>query len=403
MADKGYTFHALAINFWQGNPSVGLQTGHYSNAGYFIVGADADLGKAAGFQGTSLHYETTFFGIDENLKLASQIGDSLNGYQPPYTPVTAWLSVMTLEQKFFNDRLDFEIGKTHPDRYYALPNCDSINSCYQDILQFNGGWTGAQRGVWGANLKYHIDSVFYVQAGAFSGSPGPNSQTGYRWFNQENPQGVVAMAEVGAKTTFATDPYPYLYSFTGFYNSQSHIDYNPATAFGVVNTKAGTSGVLINGEQIVWRADGGMEKNLTPTAISLYGSAGFGLDSTTPLSATVFVGAKLLSPFAGRPHDVYSVKFYWERLNPSYNAYLAAANFVSGGSGAPFQANKYIIEANAHMELPAGLAFEPVVRYVFNPNSFFNPLTPTRPKNGVYVGGTVVVPLGVLLGMQAPG
>ncbi|VTZ25944.1 Porin (fragment) [Methylocella tundrae] len=312
------------------------------------------------------------------------------------------MSIMTLEQKLFDDHLDIEIGKTHPDRYYALPNCNSINSCFQDILYLNAGWTSPQRGVWGGNVSYKFDGPVYAEAGVFSGSPGTNYQTGYRWFNQEDPQGVIAMGEIGWKTTFATNPYPGTYSFTGFYNSQSHVDNNVATAFGVTNTKNGTSGVVLQGDQVVWRADGGTEKNLTPTAISLYGSAGFALDSTVPVSSSVYVGAKLSSPFAGRPGDNFGIKFNWEQLNPNYNAYLSAANFVAGGTGAPFNRNKYVIEANAHLALPAGMAFEPVFQYVINPNSFWNPSTVTRPKDGVYIGGTFVVPLGVLLGIAAP-
>ncbi len=403
LAADGYTFHALALDFVQGNPSAGLVTGRYSNAAYFIVGGDVDLGKVAGLQGTSLHYENTFFGIVENLDLAPQIGDSTTGYQPPFTPPTAWLSVMTVEQKLFNDHLDIEVGKTHPDRYYALPNCDSINSCFQDILYENAGWTSPQRGVWGANLSYKWDIPFYAEAGVFSGSPGPNSQTGYRWFNQEDPQGVIAMGEIGWKTTFATNPYPGTYSATGFYNSQTHVDNNVSTAFGFTSaTRNGTSGIVVQGDQVVWRADGGTEKNLTPMAISLYGSAGFALDSTVPISTSVYVGAKLMSPFAGRPADNFGIKFNWSQLNTNFNEYLSAANFVSGGTGAPFNRNKYIIEANAHLQLPAGMAFEPVFQYVINPNSFFNPNTSARAKDGVYFGGTFVVPLGILLGIAAP-
>jgi porin len=403
LAANGYTFHALALDFVQGNPSAGLVTGRYSNSTYFIVGGDIDLGKTLGFQGASLHYENTFFGIVENLNLAPQIGDSQVGYQPPFTPATAWLSVMTLEQKFFDDRLDFEIGKTHPDRYYALPNCDSINSCFQDLLYLNAGWTSPQRGVWGANLSYKTDSPIYAEVGVFSGSPGPNTQTGYRWFDQENPQGVIGMAEIGSKTTFKTAPFPGIYSLTGFLNTTPHQDFNIATAFGgPTNNKDATTGVVFQGEQIVWRADGGLEKNLTPTAIALYGSAGSAIDSTAPIQADVYVGAKLMSPFAGRPGDRFGIKFNWERLNPNYADYLAAANFSAGGSGAPISRDKYIFEANAHLELPEGLAFEPVVQYLINPNSFFNPVTAARPKDGVYIGGTLVVPLGILLGIAAP-
>ncbi len=184
-----------------------------------------------------------------------------------------------------------------------------------------------------------------------------------------------------------------------------HEDFNVATAFGgPVKMQPVTTGVVFQGEQVVWRADGGKDAtNAAPMRVALYGSAGTAIDSTVPISTSVYVGAKLMSPFAGRPDDRFGLKFNWEQLNPNYNSYLAAANFAAGGSGAPFNRNKYIIEANAHIELPEGLAFEPVFQYLINPNSFFNPVTAARPKDGVYIGGTFVVPLGILLGASAKG
>jgi porin len=73
---------------------------------------------------------------------------------------------------------------------------------------------------------------------------------------------------------------------------------------------------------------------------------------------------------------------------------------VSGGNQG-IARDKFIFELNAHLALPYGVAFEPVVQYVVNPNSYWNPLTPTHPKDGFYMGGTVVIPVGVILGVAA--
>src|SRR5271168_1546597 len=134
LADRGYKFHVVAFDLFQGNPSAGLITGRGSNSTYILVGTDIDLGKVAGLQGTTLHYENTFFANVHNLDLAGQIGDSQIGYQPPYNPTFTRLSRATIEQKFLDGRLDIDVGITHPDRYYASPNCTVLGSCFQDIL-----------------------------------------------------------------------------------------------------------------------------------------------------------------------------------------------------------------------------------------------------------------------------
>ena len=404
LADKGITFHVIALNFSEVNPSLGLQRGRAANSLYLIEGVDADLGKLVGLSGLSLHYENVFFPATENLNIASQIGDSQVGYQPPFTPRVARLSRATIEDKALGDRLDVEVGITHPAYYYALFNCDSINSCFQDILYLNAGYTSYKFAVPGANLSYQITPTIYAQAGVFAEQPNANLRIGYD-FDQERYDGVLGMAEIGNKTTFSNDPYPRSISLTGFFTTQDHSDLNAASATqGVTRIEHGTSGAVLQADKVVWRKDGGSDPtNMTPTAMKLYTSVGTAIDSTTPIQSDIWVGATLLSPFVGRPADRFGVKFNWERLNPSYTQFLTFANAVSGGPGTndPYKRDKFVFEANAHIQLPAGTAFEPVVQYAINPNSFFNPMTATRAHTGVYIGSTFVIPVGVILGLTA--
>ena len=48
------------------------------------------------------------------------------------------------------------------------------------------------------------------------------------------------------------------------------------------------------------------------------------------------------------------------------------------------------------------MAFEPIAQYEIHPDSYYNPLKPVHARDGWYPGGTCVIPLGVLLGIQAP-
>jgi porin len=166
--------------------------------------------------------------------------------------------------------------------------------------------------------------------------------------------------------------------------------------------KSGTSGIVLTGTQTVWRADGGLVANPHPTAISLYTGTGYSFDPTVPIRFNSFVGVRLDAPDQSRPNDSYGLKMNWQRLSENYTQFLSDANFISGGSGAPYSRDKFVFEANAHFDVGAGVIIEPVVQYVVNPNSFWNPFTARRAKDGFYAGATLVVPLGTLLGL-APG
>ena len=402
----GIRLHAISIDFLTNNPSAGLVPGNSENSLYNILGVDWDLSKVSDLHGTSLHYETTIFAANTDIGrtpavgFLGQTGDALLGYQGTYNQKTAVISVATIEQKLLDDRLAFEIGRTHPNRYYSLPLCQVLDSCFQDILYYNAGFTSPQYSVYGANLSYKLTPAAYIEAGAFSTNDG--ARIGYD-LGEENETGVLALGEVGYKTDFTMEAYPTTVSFTGYYNSSDHSDLNAGTAQGLTGgdiTDHGTSGIVLQGSKIVWRADGGTPTLAkVPTSILLYGSFGSAFDTTTPILASAYVGATLQAPFAGRPADRFGVKFNYEKLNTDYSSYLAAANLVSGGSGAAFPGNEYVFEANAHIMLPAGLAFEPTVQYAVNPNSFYNPLTARRPRDGIFAIGTLIIPVGILLGI----
>jgi porin len=240
----------------------------------------------------------------------------------------------------------------------------------------------------------------YVEAGVFS-TDSNGHLIGYD-IAKEDITGAVGMGEIGYKTDFTTEAYPARFSLTAFVNTSSHPDYNAAAAFNPASTatRSGTSGIAVQGQKVVWRADGGTVHSASPTSIAIYGSFGQAFDSTSQIQSSLYVGATLQSPFAGRPGDRFGVKFNWERLNPNYASYLNAANFVSGGPGNASIGNEYVFEANAHIQLPGGLAFEPVFQYAINPNSFYNPLTANRPHSGVFLIGTLVIPVGTILGLQ---
>lgn len=411
LAAAGIRFDANAYNYFYSNPSLGLRPGQLSNSAYYLLSMDLDLARIAGIDGAAFHFTQTFFGLRwNNRNMISDIGDSTIGYQSTFNRDFARLSIMTYEQKLLDDRLTLEVGRTHPNRYYALPPCQSSTSCFQDILQINGGLTSPLYSVWGGNALYKLTPESYIQAGSFSVTSGANFLSGYDW-GYEPLLGATTLAEIGRATTFATDAYPGRIALTGFYNSADHED-NYRTVFGTskglnpgvpVVQRRGTSGVIVTGSQVIWRADGGrFTDNLNPTSIQAYGSFAFAPDTTIPIQLNGYAGLTLQAPDQTRPFDRYSIKFNWQQIAPDYARFLADANFSAGGTGQRFSQNKFIFEFNAHLAITKEIFFEPVVQYAVNPNSYWNPFTARRPKDGFYVGGALIVPVGILLGL-APG
>ena len=403
LAERGLTFHTVAMNFFTANPSVGLDTDHSANSLYLYVGADADLGKIAGLNGLSLHYEHVFFPLTRNLNMAPQIGDSKVGYQPAFTPRGGRLSRATIQGKTADGKLDIELGVTHPAYYYALANCDAIAACFQTVLYTNSGWTSYSFAVPGANISAKLGGHAYAQAGVFAVESGANFRIGYDVFDTDYA-GTLVMGEVGVRTSFADTLYPYSLSLTGYRSSARHNEFLVSTATtGLSRAVKGTDGFVVQAEKVVWRADGGTDKgNRSPTALKLFSSVGVSTDRTTPVQANAFFGATLLSPIPGR-NDRISVKIDWERISSNFRDYITAANGVAGGPGplSPYKKNNFVLGASAHVELPLGMAVEPIAQYAFSPNSYYNPTSPVKAQEGLYLGLNFIVPIGTIAGVSA--
>ncbi|TXN23433.1 MULTISPECIES: carbohydrate porin [Methylobacterium] len=411
LATAGLSFDVNVYEYFFSNPSAGLRPGQLSNSTYNVLSLDADLNTIAGIKGGYFHFAQTFFSLRwNNRNMDGDVGDTTVGYQPTFNRDFARLSILTYEQRLLDDRLAIEVGRTHPNRYYALPPCQSSVSCFQDILQINAGVTSPLYGVWGANAAYKISPEDYIQAGAFAVTGRANFSSGYD-FGHEPLNGALVLAEIGRSTTFASQAYPGRVALTGFYNTADHED-NFKTVFGrskalnpadPVLQRSGTSGVILTASQVVWRADDGADAaNLNPTSIQAYTSLAYAPDPTIPIRWNAFAGLTLQSPDQSRPLDRYGVKVNWQRIAADYAQFLGDANLVSGGPGGAYSRDKLVFEANAHLALGKGIFFEPVVQYLVNGNSFWNPYTPNRSKDGFYVGATLIVPLGSILGL-APG
>lgn len=410
LAKKGISFNANVYDFYNANPSFGLETGHQSNSAYWVTGVDLDLERLLGWRGSKIHFKETFFTfVYNNEDIAGQFGDSSLGYQTTYNLRDSMLSQLTFEQSILNGKVNIEFGRTHPRYYFTPQTCQTFNTCYQDVLDFDAGYISPLYSVWGGRIKMALSPSSYFQIGTFSLDDNPWSYTGWEW-DREIPNGTLSMAEYGFDTAFGKgNQYTGHYALTGYYNSGDHPNNLLAvngTSRGLnpglpPRTENGSSGMVFNSTQIVWREDGGSARIRSPRTLAFYTGAGLSFNSTVPIKSDVYFGFNLNAPIASRPNDKIGVKVRWGRMNDSFAQYLADANFTAGGSGTAFDKNKAILELNADVDLGGGIILEPVVQYVVNPNSYYKPFSAKRPEDGFYVGGTLKVPLGQLAGIEA--
>ncbi|WP_141694037.1 carbohydrate porin [Methyloligella halotolerans] len=408
LAAKGIDLHADVYNFFNSNPSFGLDLGHTGNSAYWVTGADMDLEKMLGWKGTKVHFKETFFNLVENNDyIAGQFGDSAIGYQTTYIQRDSQLSQLTLEQSLFNGKVNIEAGRTHPFFYFTPMTCETFNTCYQDTLYYDAGYISPLFSVWGGRVKVNLTDDSYFQVGMFSNDSGWHFHSGWDW-GREIPDGVLNLAEYGFNTAYGPGgAYTGKYALTGYYNSGDHLNNNVTTGGrsrgrfpdDPARTESGTGGIVFNSTQIVWREDGGSATYTSPRTLSFYTGAGYSFDTTVPVEADLYAGFNLHAPLKSRPNDKLGFKLRYEKMNDSFNDFLSEANATAGGSGAPFD-DKVIFELNAHIDLFNGMILEPVAQYIVNPNSYYNPYTADRPQDGMYLGGTLKVPLGKYAGIS---
>ena len=154
---RGLDLSATFIDIGYYNPSAGLSAGHAINGGQLVLAAEADMRKAANIPGMTLHFEETVPALRANDDWALYIGDDTVGYEPPYFFGRGHLSLLTVEQKLFHDRVDIEGGRTNPIRYVNFPICfNQLSTCWSDVWSFDAGGFAPTYATWGGRVRVNL-------------------------------------------------------------------------------------------------------------------------------------------------------------------------------------------------------------------------------------------------------
>lgn len=150
---------------------------------------------------------------------------------------------------------------------------------------------------------------------------------------------------------------------------------------------------------MVWR---GAQRDVGPPAnVALYGSFQASVDKPQPIDLDVMAGVNLTGFVPGRPFDALGLQARYQRLSQvEADAETRRQRLlIRGGRNGPEQPRDgFAFEVVGNIQLTPAIAFRPIVQYFVNPDNYYPPAPPGRPRDGFEAGFFAVVSLGRLLG-----
>lgn len=401
LENAGIDFRLPVTEQLMGNPSEGSRPGVIASGNWVNPTLTFDLHKILGIPDAKLRFQDEF----RFLKLADGPNNATGfqgasnsgflGNQHRLTKEPNSLSEASYEQLLLDERLDLEVGRMNLKRYFFTANCDSIllGSCQLNQLTNNANLGPPAFSEWAGRAAWNITPDTYVQVGSQEVDPHGKSTRGFD-LGVDQATGYVTLAELAYKTSFAETAYPEFWEFGGYSMHAPHTD--PIATKHVIDT---SSGIGLDGQKTVWRADGGASNNPAVQHANLYFQSMQGLDETSVYATQISVGGTFYGPIPSRPFDFIGAKVTYMTLTSHEQKFLASQRFAAGGPKS-FPSTSYYLELNSHVQLAKGVVLEPVVQYVIDPDTVYNPKV-KQAKSGVVLALSVVVGLGELLGLSS--
>jgi porin len=384
---NGVSTHAQFWSLSMKNLDTGPRPNSFGNSGDLFVGADINLGTLAGLEGSALHVEETIFILDQGTGQPTSrnwqgAAGSYFGGAPIHNDITSnQLSLLTVEQKWLDGRLDLHLGRTNARRYFYIYNCDTVVTCNDPIIDSSTGVLPPPYGAWGGYLKYQVNPSLYVHAGAFESNPVDylKKRKGLD-FSTDDASGTSFLLGIGSKPGDDTTQY----ELNAYFNTSKQVD--PLTGA----SDHGTAGAFFKFRQTLWRA------NLQ--GLQVFGSLSAAADDKQPFSHFAEAGLTYLAPF-DRPQDKLNFKTSYLRINPHQLEFQQRMRTDNNGDPRLGDRDVYALEANGHFALSRNLSIEPSVQYLINPDNFYNPGARELSGNGFVVGLQVMLDIGSMLGL----
>ncbi|WP_244480078.1 carbohydrate porin [Methylobacterium sp. Leaf465] len=399
----GLTLSANYTGQAAANPIGGIRQGR-AYAGQLFFGIDADLDRIAGLAGGALHVAVTNRHGDN---LAGDfIGNNTSVQEIYGGGQTTRLTLLSYEQKLFDDRLVVEFGRLVANiAFLNSPiycNFQSNSACGNPTFVFKtSNFTFWPVSSWGAHAKAWLTDRIFVHAGVYEVNP-RHQQPGDNGLDlsTRGATGAVLPFELGYSTTFANDPLPRNYGIGGWYDASDYADPvrditgQRAVLTGLAPaTRFGRSGVYARFDQMVWRPDPGAVQGLTLFGVAMAGTSGRLVEDYF-----LEIGALQTGTFADRPFDTLGFVVNTQRFSPLALSNIAAVQGTLGLDRA-LPRQQIMMELNYGIQVTPAVRLTPNLQYIINPDQTRFPAYPKNIPDALVVGAKLSVDLFTLAGL----
>lgn len=361
--EAGVNFRGDYVSETFANVSGGLRRGS-AYAQQVRLGADFDMARLAGWDGTTLH-------LTINDRRGTGISSDFIGNRLPvqeaYGGLYTRLSEASVEQNLLAGQLNLRLG------YFAMGNdlgglaigCQFVNAAFCShplSLSGNSGWYNYPNARWGAAVRYRLLPELLVRTGVF--------QDNARLGEQHNAFNVFAAGTAGMMLPLELEYAPGSArgsaALPGHYKTGIFYDTARAARQGQTGTVGERYGMYLLADQMMLRT------GPAGRALSVFGHFTANPAASAQITRWYAAGVVKTGTFAGRDTDTLALGVVHARLNPRLRAVGEANAGADGGldSDSSLPAGESVIELIYGLQPLRWLGVRASVQYIVDPGAF---------------------------------
>lgn len=406
---NGLTFLVNYTSESAANPFGGIRQGTAYAAQAFI-GIDADLNRLAGIEGASLHAIATH---RHGRSLSNDfIGNNTSVQEIFGGGQTARLTLLSYQQKLFDNRLDIEVGRLVANiNFLSSPfycNFQNNATCGNPTFVFKTtNFTFFPVSTWGAHAKGWLTDKVFFHAGVYEVNPNTQRPTDNGIdFSTRGATGVVIPMELGYSTTFANDPMPRNYGIGAVIDRSDYPDPVRDVAGGPLVftgldpfTRFGRSMVYARFDQMIHRREPTQPQGLTLFGVAMKATGGQQIEDYYLNLGLVQTGT-----FADRPYDTIGVVASTQKFSSLGLAGVRAARASQGLDPRDIATQQIMLELNYGIQLSPAARLTPQLQYIINPDQTRFPFRAKPIPDAFVLGAKFSCDLFTLFGLaKGPG